>query len=50
MQAVVRSAEPVAIAAEQAFKLYSIGLIALEGNAVRPRCELYRRYLSDRLV
>ncbi len=31
------------------FKLHSLGLITLEGNLPRVRCDLYRRYFGDRL-
>lgn len=32
------------------FKLYSMGLIQLEGNKVILRCEIYRRYFSEKLL
>ncbi|WNC30671.1 AAA-like domain-containing protein [Thermosynechococcus sp. PKX82] len=31
------------------FKLHSLGLITLEGNLAKVRCDLYRRYFGDRL-
>ncbi len=49
MQAVAHSATPIRLAPELSFKLHSMGLIAHQGKAVQPRCELYRRYFSDRL-
>ncbi|MGG6265101.1 AAA-like domain-containing protein [Leptolyngbya sp. AN03gr2] len=47
-QVVVKS-KPVELEAEPAFKLESMGLIALQGNEARPRCELYRSYFQDHL-
>jgi hypothetical protein len=32
---------------EQAFKLQSMGLITLDGNCCRIRCQLYRQYFGD---
>ncbi len=31
------------------FKLHSLGLITLDGNLAKVRCDLYRRYFGDRL-
>jgi len=31
------------------FKLHGMGLVVLEGNKVRLRCELYRQYFSDNI-
>ncbi len=33
----------------QIYQLYSMGLITLQGNEVKPRCHLYRQYFRDRL-
>ncbi|MGQ4647843.1 AAA-like domain-containing protein [Lyngbya aestuarii] len=46
---VVTSSSWVSLPSEAAFKLYSMGLLSLQGNSVMPRCDLYRRYFSDRL-
>lgn len=46
---VVTSNSWVSIPSEEAFKLYSMGLLTLQGNSVMPRCDLYRRYFGDRL-
>ena len=49
MSTVVLSDNPVRLESSQAFKLYSIGLVHLQGNEVIPRCNLYSCYLRDRL-
>lgn len=46
---VVVSEEAVQINPFQSRKLYSMGLIAKEGNLVKPRCRLYRQYFKERL-
>jgi transcriptional regulator with XRE-family HTH domain len=46
---VVRENGWVKIPSERAFKLHSMGLVKLQGNAVMPRCNLYRQYFRDRL-
>lgn len=46
---VVASAGPVRLEPIQAFQLHSMGIVHLQGNEVIPRCDLYRRYFSDRL-
>lgn len=33
----------------QAYKLHSMGLVKLQGNEVKPRCNLYKQYFCDRL-
>ena len=43
---VIRSSTPVDLEQLAAFKLHSMGLVALQGNRVIPSCELYRRYFS----
>lgn len=47
---VMNAAGPVRIDPIQAFQLHSMGIVNWRGNEVMPRCELYRRYFSDRLV
>lgn len=49
MQTVVSSVEPTRLEAMTAFKLFSMGLVHLQGNDVVPRSELYRQYFYDRL-
>lgn len=46
---VVKADSWVALEAKWVFKLYSIGLVKLQGNEVMPRCDLYRQYFRDRL-
>ncbi|MBD2184455.1 AAA-like domain-containing protein [Planktothrix sp. FACHB-1355] len=46
---VVAADNPVKIAATEAFKLRSMGLVKFVGNEVIPLCDLYRFYLRDRL-
>lgn len=46
---VILSTKPVSLDPLQAFKLESMGLVHLQGNAAIPRCELYRLYFVDRL-
>lgn len=48
-QEVVAAEEYVRIESIQSYKLYSMGLVELQGNRVKPRCNLYRQYFSDRL-
>lgn len=45
---VVNTNTPVSLESVLAFKLYSLGLVKLEGNQVTPRCELYLQYFRDR--
>ena len=47
---VMGAASPVRLEPVQAFQLHSMGMVHLQGNEVTPRCDLYRRYFSDRLV
>lgn len=49
MREAVMTREPVQLEPIQAFKLYSMGLVHLQGNRVTPRCDLYRRYFGARL-
>lgn len=46
---VMAAATPVRLEPVQAFQLHSMGIVHLQGNEVIPRCDLYRRYFSDRL-
>lgn len=46
---VVAAKEPVDVRNTDAFKLHSMGLVKLQGNKVKPLCELYQQYFSDRL-
>ncbi|MGB3759648.1 MAG: AAA-like domain-containing protein, partial [Rivularia sp. (in: cyanobacteria)] len=50
MKNVVEEQQPVRIDSEEAFKLYSMGLVRWHGNEVEPRCDLYRLYLHDCLL
>jgi len=47
-QVVIKN-KPVALDAESAFKLDSMGLVTLQGNDVTPRCDLYRYYFRAHL-
>lgn len=49
MQEVVAATTSVRLKSVLAFKLYSMGLVHLQGNDVTPRCDLYRQYFRDRL-
>jgi hypothetical protein len=49
MKKVVDATMPVQLEPMQAFKLQSLGLVRLEGNNVKPLCNLYARYFGDRL-
>ncbi|NEP51700.1 MAG: hypothetical protein F6K65_24050 [Moorea sp. SIO3C2] len=49
LEKVVQANSWVTIPSEQAFKLYSMGLVKLQGNSVMPRCDLYHKYFCDRL-
>jgi transcriptional regulator with XRE-family HTH domain len=49
MKQVADATEPVQLESTQAFKLQSLGLAVLEGNAVKPRCRLYADYFRERL-
>ncbi|NEP01068.1 MAG: hypothetical protein F6K58_20900 [Symploca sp. SIO2E9] len=46
---VVRANRPVELEQMLAFKLHSMGLVTLEGNAVTVSCGLYRQYFRDRI-
>lgn len=46
---VVNTNSSVKLQLALAFKLYSMGLVEMEGNNVKPRCNLYRQYFRDRL-
>lgn len=45
----VKSAEPVELDSELAFKLHRMGLVKLQGNCVTSRCNLYCKYFVTRL-
>ena len=45
---VMASVNPIRLEPIQAFQLNSMGLVHLRGNSVVPRCDLYRKYFSDR--
>lgn len=46
---VVNSKTSIELEQTLAFKLNSIGLVDIEGNAVKTSCELYRQYFRDRI-
>lgn len=46
---VIMAEEPVEIETLLAYKLESMGLVAILGNTVTPRCNLYRLYFRERL-
>jgi AAA-like domain len=47
---VIKSATPVELEQNFKFKLYSMGLVNLQGDRVVPSCELYRQYFRDRII
>ncbi|WP_424095316.1 AAA-like domain-containing protein [Moorena producens] len=49
MKKVVEVTQPVQLEATQGFKLQSLGLVILEGNDVKPRCDLYSKYFRQHL-
>ncbi|MBE9129748.1 MULTISPECIES: AAA-like domain-containing protein [unclassified Coleofasciculus] len=49
IQQVVTATAPVRLESAAAFKLHSMGLVDLQGNEVKPRCDLYCQYFRDRL-
>ena len=49
LKKVVAVDSPVQLDSMQGFKLHSMGLVHLQGNEVRPRCNLYREYFRVRL-
>jgi hypothetical protein len=46
---IVNASDPISIRQKVLFKLDSWGLIAKEGNGVKPRCQLYRLYFSNHI-
>ncbi|NEO85367.1 MAG: TIR domain-containing protein [Spirulina sp. SIO3F2] len=50
LRQVVSQSRAVEIDAESAFKLESMGLVALQGNKASPRCDVYRQYFCDHLA
>ncbi|MEO0378437.1 MAG: AAA-like domain-containing protein, partial [Cyanobacteria bacterium P01_A01_bin.17] len=49
-QTVLSQHGPVRIGQEEAFKLQSMGLVTLAGNAVHVSCDLYRMYFGEHLL
>jgi transcriptional regulator with XRE-family HTH domain len=49
MKKVVDATNSVQLEPMQSFKLQSLGLVRLDGNNVKPWCNLYARYFGDRL-
>ncbi len=49
MRQIVVKREAIAVAAEAAFKLDSMGLVELQGNEALPRCDVYRQYFREHL-
>ncbi|MGD1910650.1 MAG: AAA-like domain-containing protein [Rivularia sp. (in: cyanobacteria)] len=49
MKQVVESKEPVRLNSQQVFKLESLGLVTVQGDNVKPRCQLYRSYFLNHL-
>ena len=47
MREVVASKSSISLKTIQRFKLHSMGLVKLQGDEVRPRCELYREYFRN---
>lgn len=46
-QEVVKTNHWIKIESNRVFKLYSLGLVKLRGNEVKPRCDLYRQYFHE---
>jgi hypothetical protein len=46
---VVTVMESVRLETMQGYKLHSMGLVKIQGNEAKPRCNLYRQYFYDRL-
>lgn len=46
---VVATNSPVQLDPSQTFKLHSMGLVHLQGQAATPRCDLYRQYFRNQL-
>ncbi|WP_040957454.1 AAA-like domain-containing protein [Planktothrix agardhii] len=46
---VVTQNKPVRLSTNQTFKLESLGLVKVENDECKPRCDLYRQYFSGRL-
>lgn len=49
MKKVVEATSSVQLESTLGFKLQSLGLVQLQGDDVKPRCNLYSRYFRDRL-
>ena len=48
MRSIITSEQAIRVDPTLAFKLRSMGLVELQGNDVRPLCNLYRTYFRDR--
>jgi hypothetical protein len=46
---VVTATASVQLDPMQTYKLHRMGLVQLQGNEVKPRCNLYSQYFCDRL-
>ena len=49
LRKILMATNPVRLEVEQARQLYRMGLVYLQGNDVKLRCNLYRQYFSERL-
>ncbi len=49
LKRVVTAMEGVRLETMQGYKLHSMGLVKIQGNEAKPRCNLYRQYFHDRL-
>jgi hypothetical protein len=49
LKKVVTAMESVRLETMQGYKLHSMGLVRIQGNEAKPRCNLYRQYFYDRL-
>jgi hypothetical protein len=49
LHTVMTADKPVSLRSEEAFKLDSLGLAVRVENKVKPRCQLYQRYILERL-
>lgn len=47
MKQVIATNNPVQLSATHRFQLHRMGLVNLEGNKVKIRCKLYKKYLCD---
>lgn len=49
MKKVLEATKPIQLDTELTFKLHSMGLVIIEENRVKPRCQLYHQYLETHL-